>query len=60
MAHCARTLAKALDAKIVDDNQRPLDEPMLLRIGQGITAIQGRMEAAGLPAGGALALRLFA
>jgi hypothetical protein len=60
MAHCARTLAKGLDARIVDDNQRALDEPMLLRIGQGITGIQGRMDAAGLPAGGALALRLFA
>ena len=60
MTHCARTLAKGLDAKIVDDNQRPLDEAMLTRIGQGITDIQGRMEAAGMAAGGALALRLFA
>ena len=60
MAHCARTLAKGLEAKIVDDNQRVLDDAMLARIGQGITTIQGRMEAAGLPAGGPLALRLFA
>lgn len=60
MAHCARTLSKGLDARIVDDNQRPLDEAMLTRIGQGIAGIHGRMDAAGLPAGGALALRLFA
>lgn len=60
MAHCARTLAKGLEAKIVDDNQRPLDDAMLARIGQGIGGIHGRMEAAGLPAGGPLALRLFA
>lgn len=60
MAHCARTLAKGLEAKIVDDNQRVLDDAMLARIGQGITTIQGRMDAAGLPAGGPLALRLFA
>ncbi|MBL8382989.1 MAG: hypothetical protein JNM90_07955 [Burkholderiales bacterium] len=60
MAHCARTLAKGLEARIVDDNQRTLDDAMLAKIGQGIAAIQGRMEAAGLPAGGPLALRLFA
>ena len=60
LAHCARTLAKGLDAKIVDDNQRVLDDAMLARIGQGVGGIHGRMEAAGLDAGGALALRLFA
>jgi hypothetical protein len=60
MAHCARTLAKGLDAKIVDDNQKTLDDATLARIGQGISGIQSRMEAAGLAAGGALALRLFA
>ena len=60
LAHCARTLAKGLDAKIVDDNQRVLDDAMLARIGQGVGNIHGRMEAAGIDAGGALALRLFA
>ena len=60
MAHCARTLAKGLEAKIVDDNQRVLDDAMLTRIGQEIAGVQGRMEAAGLPSGGPLALRLFA
>jgi hypothetical protein len=60
MAHCARTLAKGLDARIVDDNQRALDDSMLAKIGQGVAGIHARMEAAGLPAGGALALRLFA
>lgn len=60
MAHCARTLAKGLEARIVDDNQRVLDDAMLTRIGQEIAAVQGRMEAAGLQPGGPLALRLFA
>jgi len=60
MAHCARTLAKGLDARIVDDNQRVLDDAMLAKIGQGVAGIHGRMEAAGMPAGGPLALRLFA
>lgn len=60
MAHCARTLAKGLEAKIVDDNQRVLDDAMLTRIGQEIAAVHGRMQAAGLPSGGPLALRLFA
>lgn len=60
MTHCARTLAKGLEARMVDDAQRPLDDAKLTRIGQEIAGIQSRMEAAGLPAGGALALRLFA
>ena len=60
MAHCARTLGKGLEARIVDDNQRVLDDAMLAKIGQGVAGIHARMDAAGLPAGGALALRLFA
>lgn len=60
MMHCARTIAKGLEARMVDDAQRPLDDAKLARIGQEIAGIQSRMEAAGLPAGGTLALRLFA
>lgn len=60
LAHCARSLAKGLDARIIDDNHNRLDEAALSRIQQDVGVIHGRMEAAGLPSGGALALRLFA
>ena len=60
LAHCARSLAKGLDARIIDDNHSRLDEAALARILQDVNVIHGRMEAAGLSSGGALALRLFA
>jgi hypothetical protein len=60
LANCARSLAKGLDAHIIDDNRNRLDEAALSRILQDVNVIHGRMEAAGLPSGGALALRLFA
>jgi FtsZ-interacting cell division protein ZipA len=60
LANCARSLAKGLEARIIDDNQNRLDEAALSRILQDVNVIHGRMEAAGLPSGGALALRLFA
>jgi len=60
MMHCARTIAKGLDAKIVDDNGRALDEAMQSRIQSSLAGIHARMEAANMPAGGALAQRVFA
>lgn len=60
MAHCARVFAKSLDARIVDDRRQPLDDAAVTRIGHGIATLQGRLEAADIPAGGRLALRLFA
>jgi hypothetical protein len=60
MMHCARTIAKGLDAKIVDDNGRPLDDTMQTRIQSSIAGIHARMDAASMPAGGALAQRVFA
>lgn len=60
MGHCARVFAKSLDARIVDDRRQPLDDAAVVRIGQGIAALHGRLEAADIPAGGRLALRLFA
>jgi len=60
MMHCARTIAKGLDARIVDDNGRPLDEAMQGRIQGSLTGIHARMDAADMPAGGALAQRVFA
>lgn len=60
MMHCARTMAKSLDARIVDDNGKPLDESMQGGIQSSLNGIFARMEAADLPAGGALAQRVFA
>jgi len=60
MMHCARIIAKGLDAKIVDDNGRPLDDAMQARIQSSIAGIHARMDAASMPAGGALAQRVFA
>jgi hypothetical protein len=60
MMHCARTIAKGLDAKIVDDNGKALDEAMQNRILSSLTGIHARMDAASMPAGGTLAQRLFA
>lgn len=60
MGHCARVFAKSLDARIVDDRRQPLDDAAVARIGQGIATLHGRLDAADIPAGGRLALRLFA
>jgi len=59
MMHCARTIGKGLDARIVDDNGRPLDEAMQTRIQSSLAGIHARMDAADMPAGGALAQRVF-
>jgi hypothetical protein len=59
LMHCARTIGKGLDAKIVDDNGRPLDEAMQSRIQSSLAGIHARMDAADMPAGGALAQRIF-
>jgi hypothetical protein len=59
LMHCGRTIGKGLDAKIVDDNGRPLDEAMQSRIQSSLAGIHARMEAADMPAGGALAQRIF-
>lgn len=60
MMHCARTIAKGLDAKIVDDNGKLLDEAAQNRIQASLAGIHARMDAAGMPAGGTLAQRVFA
>ena len=60
MMQCARIIGKGLDAKLVDDNGRPLDEAMQARIQSSLAGIHARMDAASMPAGGALALRVFA
>ena len=59
MMQCARTMAKSLDARIVDDNGRLLDDSMQGTIQSSLGTIHARMEAADMPAGGALAQRVF-
>ncbi len=59
MIELARHLAHALDAKVVDDNRVELTEAGLKVIRQQLKSVHSAMEAQGIPAGGALAARLF-
>ena len=59
MTHCAKRLAKGLDGKLVDDNGRALDDAGLAAIQTSLAGIYARMDAAGMPAGGTLARRVF-
>ncbi|MGB7541605.1 MAG: cell division protein ZipA C-terminal FtsZ-binding domain-containing protein [Burkholderiales bacterium] len=55
----ARQLAQALDARIVDDNRQPLGAAAFDQIRTQLQAIYQTMEARGIAAGSATALRLF-
>jgi FtsZ-interacting cell division protein ZipA len=55
----ARQLAQALDARIVDDNRQPLGAAAFDQIRTRLQAIYRTMEARGIAAGSATALRLF-
>jgi FtsZ-interacting cell division protein ZipA len=59
MLDVARGLAQALDGRLVDDNRVVLNEAGIARIRQQLGEICSRMEASGISAGGARALRLF-
>jgi len=59
MLEVARGLAQALDGRLVDDNRVVLNEAGIARIRQQLGEICSRMEASGISAGGARALRLF-
>ncbi len=59
MAELARQFAAALDGVVVDDNRRPLTDPLLESIRRQIGDFQAAMVSHGVPAGGPLALRLF-
>jgi FtsZ-interacting cell division protein ZipA len=59
MLELARHLAHALDAVVVDDNQQELTDAGLKVIRQQLKSVHAAMEAQGIPAGGALAARLF-
>jgi FtsZ-interacting cell division protein ZipA len=60
MIDLARRFADVLHGVLVDDNRQPLVEAQYARIRQEyVTKPQAAMDAADLPAGGSLALRLF-
>jgi len=59
MARLAHQLAAALGATIVDDNGNALDERAVAAIAQQLEAVSARLEARGIRAGSATALRLF-
>jgi len=60
MVDLARRFAEALHGALVDDNRRPLSEGALEPIRRQVGQYQAAMAARNLPAGGPLALRLFA
>lgn len=55
----ARQMAGSLGGTLVDDNRRPLSDSGIAKIKSQLATIYAKMEAAGLPAGGDRALRLF-
>lgn len=60
MIDLARRFAEALHGSLVDDNRRPLSEAALEPIRRQVAQYQMTMAESSLPAGGPLALRLFA
>jgi FtsZ-interacting cell division protein ZipA len=59
MLELGRHLAHALDATVVDDNRARLTDAGIKLIRQQLRNVHAAMEAQGIPAGGALAARLF-
>ncbi|HET9652337.1 MAG TPA: cell division protein ZipA C-terminal FtsZ-binding domain-containing protein, partial [Usitatibacter sp.] len=60
MVKLAESFARDLGGELVDDNGRPLGEADIAKIRRSVEAIVGNMEQHGIPAGSALARRLFA
>jgi hypothetical protein len=60
MVAVGRSLAASLGGTLVDDNRVPVTPQGLDQIRSQLRTIYAAMEAAGIPAGGRLALRLFA
>lgn len=59
MHEIARGLATTLGGRLVDDNRAVLNETSTARIKEQLRSIHAAMEARGIPAGSARALRLF-
>lgn len=60
MVALAQTFCMTFGGELVDDNRRPLSPQGLAAIRRSLEQVFQRMEAHGIPAGGALARRLFA
>jgi FtsZ-interacting cell division protein ZipA len=60
MVHVARAFADVLGGTMVDDNRVPLTENGIRKIKQQLGVIQSVMQARDIPAGGKVAMRLFA
>lgn len=60
MTHVARSLSDTLGGVMVDDNHAPLSDSGIGKIKRQLIAIQSVMLARNIPAGGEIALRLFA
>jgi len=59
MVSTAEMFASTLGGQLVDDNRKPLSEQGIVSIRRSLEKIFHDMEAQGIPAGGALARRLF-
>lgn len=59
MGRVAEAFAHALGGEVVDDERRPLGAAGFAAITRSLAEVAHRMEAHGIPAGGALARRLF-
>ncbi|NJD86615.1 MAG: hypothetical protein FIB05_01205 [Betaproteobacteria bacterium] len=59
MGKTAEAFAAALGGELVDDERRPLAAPGFAAIRRSLEAVAERMQAHGIPPGGALARRLF-
>ena len=59
MVGVAETFAATLNGQVVDDNRKPLTEAGLASIRRSLEGIVQKMGSHGIPAGGALARRLF-
>jgi ZipA, C-terminal FtsZ-binding domain len=59
MVQLAQTIAATLGGQLVDDNRRPLTDAGLASIARTVEKVCGQMQAHGIPAGSALARRLF-
>lgn len=60
LASSAAAFAKALGGELVDDARKPLGPAGIAAIRRSLEQVAARMDAQGVPAGGALARRLFA
>lgn len=60
MTHLAGIFSDTLGGIMVDDNHIPLSDNGIGKINQQLSAIQSMMRARNIPAGGEIALRLFA